>query len=127
MIVSRCGDAVALGNAAAARAVHADGVDLVEIGERVIFVGEVADRGDRGDVAVHRIDALEGDQLGRVGGRAAASSSSRCARSLWRKTCFSQPELRMPAIIEAWFSASEKMMQPGSSLPIVASVASFEI
>ena len=95
------GDAVALGNAAAARAVHADRVDLVEIGERFIFVGEVADFGDRRDVAVHRIDALEGDQLGRVGGSAAASNSSRWARSLWRKTCFSQPELRMPAIIEA--------------------------
>ena len=42
-------------------------MDFVEIGERAILVGEVADRGDRGDVAVHRIDALERDQLGRVG------------------------------------------------------------
>ena len=116
MIVSRCGDAVALGNAAAARAVHADGMDLVEIGQRVVLVGEVADRGDRRDVAVHRIDALEGDQLGRFGIGSAASSSSRWARSLWRKTRFSQPELRMPAIIEAWLSSSEKMMQPGSIL-----------
>ena len=29
----------------------------------------------------------------------------------------------MPAIIEAWFSSSEKMMQPGRILAIVASVA----
>ena len=48
-------------------AVHADRMDFVEIGQRVIFVGEVADRGDRRDVAVHRIDALERDQLGRFG------------------------------------------------------------
>ena len=60
-------DAVALGNAAAVLAVHADGMDFVEIGQRVILVGEVADRGDRRDVAVHRIDALERDQLGRLG------------------------------------------------------------
>jgi hypothetical protein len=32
----------------------------------------------------------------------------------------------MPAIIEAWFSASEKTMQPGSSLASVDSVASFD-
>ena len=48
-------------------AVHADRMDLVEVGQRVVFVGEVADRGDRRDVAVHRIDALERDQLGRFG------------------------------------------------------------
>ena len=63
------GDAVTLRNAAAAGTVHADGVDLVEIGQRFIAVGEVADRRDRGDVAVHRIDALESDQLGRLGRR----------------------------------------------------------
>jgi hypothetical protein len=45
---------------------------------------------------------------------------------LWRKTRFSAPELRMPAIIEAWFSSSEKMMQPGRILASVDSVASFE-
>ena len=66
MIVSRSRDLVALGNAAAARAVHADRMDFVEVGQRVVLVGEVADRGDRRDVAVHRIDALERDQLGRV-------------------------------------------------------------
>jgi hypothetical protein len=62
-------DLVTLRNAAAAGAVHADGVDLVEIGDRAVFVGEVADLGDRSHVAVHRIDAFEGDQLRRVGGR----------------------------------------------------------
>ncbi|PAV72687.1 hypothetical protein WR25_22134 [Diploscapter pachys] len=56
-------DAFSLGNAAAARAVHADRMHFVEIGQRVIFVGEVADRGDRRDVGFHRIDALERDQL----------------------------------------------------------------
>ena len=61
------GDRVALGNAAAMIAVHAHRMDLVEIGQRVIFVGKVADRGDRSDVAVHRIDAFERDQLGRLG------------------------------------------------------------
>ncbi len=62
------GDAVTLGNAAAMGAVHADRVDFVEIGQRVVFIGEVADGGERGDVAVHRVDALEGDEFGSVGG-----------------------------------------------------------
>jgi hypothetical protein len=33
----------------------------------------------------------------------------------------------MPAIIEAWFNSSEKMMQPGRIFPSVESVASFEM
>ena len=40
---------------------------LVEVGQRAIFVGKVADRRDRGDVAVHRVNAFERDQLGRLG------------------------------------------------------------
>ena len=59
------GDAVAFGNATTARAVHADSMDFVEIGQRAICIREIANLGDRGDVAVHRIDAFEGDQLGR--------------------------------------------------------------
>ena len=37
---------------------------------------------------------------------------------------FSPPPLRMPAIMEAWFFSSEKMMQPGSSFCSVAKVVS---
>ena len=58
---------VTLGHAAAARAVHADGVHLVEIGERAEFVRQIADRADGPEIAVHRIDALEGDELWRRG------------------------------------------------------------
>ena len=57
--------AVALGHAGAARAVHADGMDLVEIGEGAVAMGDVADLADRRDVAVHRVDRFEGDDLGR--------------------------------------------------------------
>jgi hypothetical protein len=62
--------AVALGHAATAVAVHADGVDLVEVGERVVAMGDVAHLADRRDVAVHRVDRFEGDDLGpgRIGG-----------------------------------------------------------
>jgi hypothetical protein len=61
---------VTLGHAAAAGAVHADGVHLVEIGQRAEFVCKIADRLDRAEIAVHRIDRFEGDQLrrGRVVG-----------------------------------------------------------
>ena len=60
------GHAIALGNAAATRTVHAHRMDFVAIGERVIFVGKIANRGNWCDVAVHRIDAFERYQFGRV-------------------------------------------------------------
>ncbi len=50
-------------DAAAARAVHADRVHLVAIGHRAVFFREVADRLHGRDVAVHRVEALERDQL----------------------------------------------------------------
>ena len=68
MMSMRVHHPVALGDAAAALAVKADGVHLVEIGQRAVFLGKVADRRDRGDMAVHRIDALEHDDLRRRGG-----------------------------------------------------------
>ena len=55
--------ALARADAAAARAVHADRVHLVAIGHRAVFFGEVADRLHGRDVAVHRVEALERDQL----------------------------------------------------------------
>ena len=56
--------ALLLGHAAAARTIHADGVHLVQIGHRAILLGEVANALDRRKVAVHRIEALEHDELG---------------------------------------------------------------
>src|SRR3954447_3530720 len=56
-------NAVAIGNTAAAWAVKADGVDLVHVGHRVVALGEISDRSDRGNVAVHRIEALEHYEL----------------------------------------------------------------
>ena len=53
-------------DAAAARAVHAHGMDFVDIGQRVVLFREVADRVDRGDIAIHRIDGFERDQLRRA-------------------------------------------------------------
>ena len=40
---------------------------FVEIGDRAELVGDIADLLDRRDVAIHRIDALEGDELGHFG------------------------------------------------------------
>jgi hypothetical protein len=62
---------LALGDAAAARAVHADRVHFVQIGHCAVFVGEVAEFPDRRDVAIHRIDGFKGDDLwrARIGGR----------------------------------------------------------
>ena len=55
-------DTVAFGDAGAARAVHADRMDFIDIGHGAILLGEVADLAERGDVAVHRIKALARDQ-----------------------------------------------------------------
>src|SRR5215472_19218980 len=63
-------DPVALGDAAAARTVETDGMHLVEIGHRAEAVGHVAQCADRRDVAVHRIDRFEADELWPVGGHA---------------------------------------------------------
>ncbi|MNJ63565.1 hypothetical protein D3C77_594780 [compost metagenome] len=57
--------AVALSHACAGRAVQAHGVDLVQIGQGAVLPGQGDGARQVGDVAVHRIDALEGDQLGR--------------------------------------------------------------
>ena len=60
-----------LGRAAAAGADDAGGVAVVDMDQRVVALGEIADLVERGDDAVHREDAVGGDQLearaGRVG------------------------------------------------------------
>ena len=55
--------AARLGNAAAGRPVDPDGMHLVEIGHGAVAPGELDHAFDRTDVAVHRVDALERDQL----------------------------------------------------------------
>ena len=57
--------AVTLGHAATAGAVHAHGVHFVDIGQRIEFIGQIADRLDRAEIAVHRIERFKRDQLGR--------------------------------------------------------------
>jgi len=60
---------LALGHAAAPLPIHPDRVNLVEIGHRAMPLGDLAQFGDRSDVAIHRIDRFEADELraGRVG------------------------------------------------------------
>src|SRR3546814_2867386 len=50
---------LALGDAAAVRAVEANGVHLVEVGHGAVLLGDLAKLGDRRDVAVHGIDRIE--------------------------------------------------------------------
>jgi hypothetical protein len=106
MIVDPVHQAVALGNAAAARAIHADRVHLVEIGHGVVRSATSQISAIGADVAVHRIDAFKRHQLRRAGS-SWAISSARCLGSLWRKKALLGRLWRMPSIIEAWLSASE--------------------
>jgi hypothetical protein len=75
-------DGVTLGDAAAARTVDADGMYLVEIGHSAVFLGEIGNLTDRRDVAVHRIDRFEGDQL-RPDAHRLASKQRACATMPW--------------------------------------------
>ncbi len=54
---------VTLCHTRAARAVHANRVDLIDIGQGVKFVSQITDRFDRAEVAIHRINRLERDQF----------------------------------------------------------------
>src|SRR5262249_50338838 len=56
-------DAITLGDTAAAWPVHADRMDLIDIGHGAIALSEIADLLERRYVAVHRVKALAGDQL----------------------------------------------------------------
>src|SRR5580704_7563762 len=68
-------DSVALGNAAAAPAVEADGVHLVEISHCPKTIGDIAQFADRRDVPVHRADRFEAHKLWRVRGHSGEQSS----------------------------------------------------
>ena len=48
------------------RPIEPDRMHFVEIGHRGILFSDVAQLADRGDVAVHRIDRLEADELGPI-------------------------------------------------------------
>ncbi len=47
--------------------VKPDRVNLIEIGHRAVMLGDVAQLGDRRDVAVHRIDGFEANELRPLG------------------------------------------------------------
>ena len=53
------GDAIARGNTAATRAVQADRVDLVEVGDCTVLFCNVADSRDWRDVTIHAVDTFE--------------------------------------------------------------------
>src|ERR1700756_4844517 len=97
-------DTIALGNSSAARAIHANRVDLIEISHRAIPFGDIANLCDRRDIAIHRIDRLETDQLRtpRIGVDKAALEADRVVMA---ENLVRAPLCRMPWIIEAWFAA----------------------
>jgi hypothetical protein len=122
----RCHQAFALGNAAAARAVHADGMDFIEIGHAPYCVGEIADLLDRRDVAVHRIDRFEGDELWRTRVCCLSSLASR-----WSTVVAEDHLLHLRRVAHALdhrgvVPSSEKMTQSGSILAMVEIAASLE-
>ena|SRR6516162_7217187 len=47
---------IALGYARTAPAVETDGMNLIEISKRTVFLCEIADPSDRSDIAVHRVE-----------------------------------------------------------------------
>ena len=120
-------DAFALADAAAARAVHADGVDLVDIGHRVVCARRA--RRFRRSARCRRPSNRGSRTRSALRARAARrrAARSRWATSLWRKIRFSQPERRTPSIIELWFSASDRIETIGHQDGDVEIAARLEI
>ena len=75
------GDAAVLGRAAAGLAEEAGGVAVVHHHERVVALGQVADLGERRDVAVHGEHAVGGDQPRPRAARPPVSCRSSSSRS----------------------------------------------
>src|SRR5260370_23441118 len=80
--------AVPLGNPAATRPIHADGVNFVNIGQCTVTLGKVANAMATSPSMEYRLSHRI--SLGRSG-PAARSNCSRCWVSLWRHICFSEP------------------------------------
>ena len=99
--------------AAAVAAEHARRVRVVDHDRRFVPVGDVADAGQRRDVAVHREDAVGDDQdrsirrrSGRPMARASRSTFSSPSTSRCGKTARDAFDSRTPSMIEAWLSSS---------------------
>lgn len=56
------------GDTSSRRSIHADGVHLVQECDGAVFVGQIANLLNGSNRAAHRVDRLEGDNLGRVEG-----------------------------------------------------------
>src|SRR5712671_285516 len=57
---------LAVSDAAAARTIETNGVYLIEIGHCALRLRDIAEFHDRRDIAIHRIDRLERNQLRRI-------------------------------------------------------------
>ncbi len=57
------GDPVTLGNAAALITIHADSMHFIQIGDGVVFPGQIADFVDETGITIHRINGFERNQL----------------------------------------------------------------
>ena len=77
--VAQFEQSTALGDAAAARAIHPDRMHLVDIGHRLVLVGDIADLGDGSDIAVHRVRARLAVNTDRAGDKALRAHHVRCA------------------------------------------------
>jgi hypothetical protein len=99
-------------------------VHLIEVGQRLVLLREVADGPDRRHQAIHRVDRLEGDHFGRIERHALQVGLEVVQVVVAPDQLAAAAVADMPAIMEAWFLASENRMQPGSSFCRVASVVS---
>src|SRR5258706_2623587 len=54
---------IACGNARTAGSVETDAMNFVEVSERAVFLRQIANRRDRTEIGIHRIDGFERDQL----------------------------------------------------------------
>ena len=94
---------------------------LVEVGHRAVALGQIADPADRGDSAsIEYTDRTRSASARPAEPRAAGprDAPGRCGGR-----CAGRPRPLIPAIIEAWFRATENTCQPGSEFRMVESAA----
>ena len=115
---------IALGNAGAGT-VETDGMHFIEISKRPEFRGQIADRPDRGDIAIHRVKRFR--KLRPWAGCALfPAAAPRDGQDHYAARCVFRPRSREFRRSSRHGSSSERMRQFGSNRPIVPSAASLD-
>ena len=98
--------------AAALAAEDAEAMGVVEHREAAVLLGDLGELRQAGDVALHRVDALDDEHLRRRRDRWRSATSRRSSGLLWEKRSTVAMERRMPSQRQEWMFLSARMTSP---------------